>query len=65
MTESVPTMQEASVEMLECARYGEADDLVACLNFGVDVNFKDIGGNTALHKGKTNFIQYVNYQMFS
>ena len=45
------SMEEACVFFLDCARYGDAEDLVACLDFGVDVNFKDAGGNTALHKG--------------
>lgn len=49
---SITTLDEASVEFLECARYGEAEDLLACLAFGVDVNYKDPAGNTALHRGK-------------
>jgi ankyrin repeat protein len=45
-------IEEASVEFLECARYGEVDDLRACLAFGVPVDFRDAGGNTALHRGE-------------
>ena len=48
---STPSMEEACEFFMDCARYGDAEDLRACLIFGVDVNFKDGSGNTALHKG--------------
>jgi hypothetical protein len=44
-------LQEVNQEILECARYGDDDDLREMLRLGGDVNFKDGGGNTALHKG--------------
>jgi ankyrin repeat protein len=43
---------EIDQEILECARYGDDDDLRDLLKAGGNVNFKDGGGNTALHKGK-------------
>jgi ribosomal protein L11 methylase PrmA len=47
-------MAEACVFYLDCARYGDAEDLTACLAFGVDVNYTDAGGNTALHQAAAN-----------
>lgn len=41
-------------EVLECARYGEDDDLKALLEAGADVNFADLGGSTGLHKAAAN-----------
>ena len=38
-------------EVLECARYGEDEDLKEMLRAGGNVNYRDGGGNTALHKG--------------
>ena len=39
------------IELLECARYGELEDLQAILDSKeVPVDFADEGGNTALHK---------------
>ncbi len=47
--------EEAASEMLECARYGEPEDLLVMLTeFRVDVNHKDAAGNSALHKGLGN-----------
>ena len=43
---------EINQEILECARYGEEDELREYLIAGGNVNHKDEGGNTALHKGK-------------
>lgn len=51
---SVPSMEEASDFFLDCARYGDVEDLLSCIAFGVDINFKDASGNTALHKGVEN-----------
>lgn len=45
-------MSEADNEVLECARYGEPEDLRALLEGGANVNHRDYGGNTALHRGE-------------
>lgn len=45
---------EMNMEILECARYGEEDDLRALLQAGADVNYADVGGSTALHKAAAN-----------
>lgn len=45
-------MTEADQEVLECARYGEPEDLRALLEGGANVNHRDYGGNTALHRGQ-------------
>ena len=45
---------EDCCELLECARYGEDDDMRALLNAGVPVDFSDDSGNTALHKAAAN-----------
>lgn len=49
-----PITEEDKLELLECARYGETEDLVALLDAGVEANFCDAGGNTALHKACAN-----------
>jgi ankyrin repeat protein len=41
-------------EVLECARYGELDELRALLEGGASVNVRDAGGNSALHKVAAN-----------
>jgi ankyrin repeat protein len=46
--------EEDQLEVLECARYGETDDLRALLDAGADANFRDAGGNTALHRAAGN-----------
>jgi hypothetical protein len=38
-------------DLLDCARYGEVDDVKALLESGVDANATDDGGTAALHKG--------------
>lgn len=48
------TQEEMNLEVLECARYGEEEDLRALLSAGADVNFRDAGGATALHKAAAN-----------
>ncbi|KAH7650210.1 hypothetical protein FG379_003289 [Cryptosporidium bovis] len=49
------SIKEISNEMLECARYGELEDLVKILdNYQVNVDYKDENGNTALHKSCAN-----------
>lgn len=49
------TKEEIDREILECARYGEEDDLLTLLNAGGDVNFIDsFTGNTALHRAAAN-----------
>ena len=45
-----PVAAEDSWELLECARYGEEEELQQLLDAGVPVDFADDGGNTALHK---------------
>ena len=45
---------EMNMEVLECARYGEDDDLRALLQAGADVNYADEGGSSALHKAAAN-----------
>ena len=45
---------EDSWELLECARYGEEEELQQLLDAGVPVDFADDGGNTALHKAAAN-----------
>ena len=44
------SVDEINLEILECARYGEHEELRAYVNQGGDVNWCDINGNTALHK---------------
>lgn len=51
---SVEQQLEIDQEILECARYGDDDDLRDLLKAGGNVNFKDGGGNTALHKAAAN-----------
>jgi hypothetical protein len=48
------TEVELRDELLECARYGEEDDLRAILTHGIDVNHQDDNGNTAMHKAAAN-----------
>ena len=44
-----------NMEILECARYGEDDDLRQLLVAGADVNFADdFTGNTAMHRAAAN-----------
>lgn len=45
------SFEEMNEEVLECARYGEEDELREYLTAGADVNYTDDSGNTALHKG--------------
>ncbi|GMI00740.1 hypothetical protein TrVE_jg11100 [Triparma verrucosa] len=49
------TLEAAHVEMLECARYGDSDDLLALLSHpSTDVNYKNPQGTTALHNACAN-----------
>jgi hypothetical protein len=46
---------EANRESLECARYGEVDDLRGMfVTYGADPNYADENGNTALHRAAAN-----------
>lgn len=54
LTTMAMTPEEMNQEVLECARYGEEDDLRALLNAGANVNFTDAGGSTAMHKAAAN-----------
>ena len=47
-------VSELSAELLECARYGECEDMVALLDAGAEIAHADGGGNTALHKACAN-----------
>ena len=44
------TVDEINLEILECARYGEHEELREYISQGGDVNWCDGNGNTALHK---------------
>ena len=48
------TPEEESLELLECARYGEDEELQQLINKGTPVNFTDDQGNTALHRASAN-----------
>jgi len=52
MTEWTKEMMDA--EVIECARYGDADDLRALLSDGADVNSMDASGTTAMHMAAAN-----------
>jgi hypothetical protein len=52
--EPIVLTEEDHREVLECARYGELDDLKELLALGCDSNYKDGGGGTALHKAAAN-----------
>lgn len=47
-------LDEMNAEVLECARYGEPEDLLALLQAGANVNHRDSSGSTALHKAAAN-----------
>jgi ankyrin repeat protein len=46
--------EEDHAEVLECARYGELEDLQTLLELGANANYADEGGSTALHKAAGN-----------
>lgn len=48
------TLEEMNAEILECARYGEPEDLETLLKAGANVNFVDGQGNTCMHKAAAN-----------
>ena len=48
------SQEEMDREVLECARYGEEDDLRSLLVAGASVNHTDGSGNTAIHKASAN-----------
>lgn len=45
-------MEFINNEILECARYGEVEDLREHLKNGGNVNHMDYNNTTALHKGQ-------------
>ena len=45
---------EDQLEFLQCARYGELEDVSSLLDAGADASFADGGGNTALHLASAN-----------
>ena len=47
-------LSELDLELLECARYGELEDMVAQLDAGANLRVCDGGGNTALHRACAN-----------
>ena len=53
-SEPIVLRDEDRLEMLECARFGDLDDLRELLALGCDANFCDAGGSTALHKAAAN-----------
>lgn len=50
----VPLTEGDMHEFIECARYGELEDVESYVADGADVNFKGHGGSTALHKAAAN-----------
>eukprot|EP00038_Savillea_parva_P013687 m.9060 g.9060 ORF g.9060 m.9060 type:complete len:464 (+) comp2590_c0_seq2:119-1510(+) len=48
------TPEEASLEAIDCARYGEHADLERMIEARADVNYRGSGGNTALHMACAN-----------
>jgi ankyrin repeat protein len=55
MTEEQQILEEANRELLECARYGEDEDLLTLMNqYRANVNHTDDNGNTALHRAAAN-----------
>ncbi len=47
-------LEENNKETLECARYGEPEDLQKLLELGCSANYSNESGNTALHKAAAN-----------
>jgi len=59
--EEIVLTEEDHLEVLECARYGEVDDLKYLLSIGCDVNHLDNGGSSALHKAAANgFVEILD-----
>ena len=52
MTED--SVEDINREILECARYGEDEDLLTVLGMRGDVNCRDVAGNTAIHRAAAN-----------
>jgi hypothetical protein len=52
--EAEPTPEDDGAELLECARYGEEDELRQLLAKGVPPGFADAQGTTALHRAAAN-----------
>lgn len=59
--EQIVLTEEDHLEVLECARYGEVEDLKYLLSIGCDVNHLDKGGSSALHKAAANgFVEILD-----
>jgi len=52
--EAAPAPEDDGLELLECARYGEDDELKQLLEKGVPPGFADSQGTTALHRAAAN-----------
>ena len=49
--EKIELTEETYMDFLDCSRYGEADGVIEYLSHGIDVNWTDGFGITALHRG--------------
>ena len=52
--QAAPTPEDNGRELLECARYGEADELRQLIEGGTPADFTDAQGTSALHRAAAN-----------